>query len=127
MALTFKPLYCPDLTGTGNEPCPACGATEEGNDAVNGVCQAVRNGPTPPGVIFGELPDTMELWSRPGDKVRFTGRNGYQMEQDRARGLLEVGKVYTVHRVSVGSFDSRVMLREHLLEPFNTVLFENVW
>lgn len=40
-----RPLYCPDLEE--DKPCPACGATVEGNDPVHGVCQAIRSGPDP--------------------------------------------------------------------------------
>ena len=40
-----RPDYCPDLAE--NDDCPACGATVEGNDPVNGVCQARFSGPEP--------------------------------------------------------------------------------
>lgn len=39
-----RPEYCPDPLP---DPCPLCGATEGGDDAVNGVCQALRSGPMP--------------------------------------------------------------------------------
>lgn len=44
-----RPEYCPVEDGSPN-PCPACGATEEGNDPVRGVCQARR--PYPPPVDY---------------------------------------------------------------------------
>jgi hypothetical protein len=34
-----RPQYCPCKDDTP-DPCPACGATIEGNDPVRGVCQA---------------------------------------------------------------------------------------
>jgi hypothetical protein len=34
-----RPKYCPCEEETP-DPCPACGATVEGNDPVRGVCQA---------------------------------------------------------------------------------------
>ena len=40
-----RPLYCPPLDE--NLSCPECGATVEGNDPVQGVCQAIRSGPAP--------------------------------------------------------------------------------
>jgi hypothetical protein len=36
-----RPKYCPCESETP-DPCPACGATVEGNDPVRGVCQAWR-------------------------------------------------------------------------------------
>ena len=50
MAWDERPEYCeiPDEGQPGCEgPCPGCGATIEGNDAVGGVCQARRFGPKP--------------------------------------------------------------------------------
>lgn len=36
-----RPEYCPCKDET-LDPCPACGATVSGKDAVRGVCQARR-------------------------------------------------------------------------------------
>lgn len=36
-----RPKYCP-CKNERPDPCPACGATVEGNDAVHGVCQAIN-------------------------------------------------------------------------------------
>ena len=57
-----RPEYCqiPDEGEPGWEgPCPACGATVEGKDPVNGVCQARRMGPDPSkgGDLFFVLKD----------------------------------------------------------------------
>lgn len=41
-----RPIYCPCDEETP-DPCPECGATVSGNDAVNGVCQAIRRGSQP--------------------------------------------------------------------------------
>lgn len=41
-----RPDYCPDDLSEGT-PCPRCGATEDGNDQVRGVCQARFSGPEP--------------------------------------------------------------------------------
>lgn len=38
-AMTGHPRYCP-VENEIPDPCPACGATVEGNDPVRGVCQA---------------------------------------------------------------------------------------
>lgn len=39
-----RPLYC--LAEQG-DPCPACGATESGDDPVRGRCQAIHLRPPP--------------------------------------------------------------------------------
>lgn len=46
----MRPDYCPCLAEDLPEaldPCPACGATVEGNDRVKGVCQAKHQMPPP--------------------------------------------------------------------------------
>lgn len=40
------PEYCP-VDDEATDPCPACGATIAGNDAVHGVCQARSLSPPP--------------------------------------------------------------------------------
>lgn len=54
----MRPKYCPDLDADDlafpigpHRPCPACGATVEGNDPVRGVCQALYNGPKPKSLV----------------------------------------------------------------------------
>lgn len=39
MAPGQRPEYCP-CENDMPDPCPACGATVEGNDPVYGICQA---------------------------------------------------------------------------------------
>lgn len=41
---SVRPRYCPCRDETP-DPCPACGATVDGNDAVRGVCQAWGGAP----------------------------------------------------------------------------------
>lgn len=41
-----RPLYC-QCADESPDPCPACGATVDGNDRVNGICQAQRSGRDP--------------------------------------------------------------------------------
>jgi hypothetical protein len=38
----MSPIYCP-CENELHDPCPACGATVSGDDAVLGVCQALRS------------------------------------------------------------------------------------
>ena len=43
-----RPDYCPDeVDDRFDVPCPACGATINGDDPVRGVCQARFNGRRP--------------------------------------------------------------------------------
>ena len=50
-----RPKYCPCKYETP-DPCPACGATVEGKDAVRGVCQATH-GPKPEPLVHLVLID----------------------------------------------------------------------
>lgn len=45
MPMKARPDYCP-CENDAPDPCPACGATIEGNDEVRGICQA-RHGYKP--------------------------------------------------------------------------------
>lgn len=48
-----RPEYCL-CENESSDPCPACGATVAGNDAVNGICQARKLSapPTNYGITF---------------------------------------------------------------------------
>lgn len=50
-----RPLYC--SADDESVPCPACGATADGNDPVRGVCQAIRMGPPPEPLVQVVLVD----------------------------------------------------------------------
>jgi hypothetical protein len=52
--------YCalPDEGEPGwDQPCPACGATIEGNDPVRGICQSRFNRGPPRPILFLQLVD----------------------------------------------------------------------
>lgn len=51
-----RPPYCPCKDETP-DPCPACGATVEGNDPVRGVCQARSMRPPPEPFLHLDLID----------------------------------------------------------------------
>lgn len=65
---------------------------------------------------------SMDIATKPGELVRFTGIGRPKSDLDDACELLELGQVYIVHSVSVGLFASRVTISEGL---FNTAMFEN--
>ncbi|MCU7378150.1 hypothetical protein OBO34_07255 [Clostridiales Family XIII bacterium ASD5510] len=68
----------------------------------------------------------MNIWTAKGEKVRFLGENGMELELDEAKQNLVVGGEYTVERVNVGRWCSYVHLVEVPDKEFNSVMFENV-
>lgn len=64
----------------------------------------------------------MDIYSRKGAEVVFTGLNGYEHQKKRAAEFLEVGKTYTVERTEVGQSSSVVKL-QGIDTTFNTVHF----
>lgn len=69
-------------------------------------------------------PQSMRLDTQPGERVIFLNDGGYEAERIRAGGILQVGHEYTVERVEVGGWSSRVCL-VGIVGGFNTVLFAN--
>lgn len=67
----------------------------------------------------------MNIYARRGDKVVFTGRNGYPVENARARSILMINRVYTVKRTDVHSSSTSVYLEEVPNESFNSVMFKD--
>lgn len=68
----------------------------------------------------------MDIYARPGTKVRFTGYGGYDSQQANAREHLMVDAVYHVQSTEVGSWSSTVRLQEVAGHDFNTVMFAEV-
>ena len=69
--------------------------------------------------------DTMNIYTQPGRKVTVTEntiRNGF--DHDPAKKLLVVGEIYTVKKIDVVGWSSKVYLEE-LDGGFDTVLFIN--
>lgn len=67
----------------------------------------------------------MRLDTKPGELVKFHGVGGYPFENEQARKALEIGKIYEVEWVEVGSWSSSVTLKG-IEKRYNTVMFENV-
>jgi len=65
----------------------------------------------------------MDLYSKPGTKIVFTGIGGYPNQNLYAQERLIIGRVYTVKLVEVYDFASFVRLEEED-GHFNTVMFE---
>jgi hypothetical protein len=67
--------------------------------------------------------ESMDIYSEPGTKVIYTGKNGYSHDKKHADEYLEVGKTYTVDHTEVYSWSSVVYLDEIADQSFNTVHF----
>jgi hypothetical protein len=74
------------------------------------------------------LHECMEIYSKPGTKVRFTAKNpeGYNISKESAK-LLKLDKVYTVDHTDVSGWFTDVYLKEFPDKIFNSVWFEKVY
>lgn len=68
----------------------------------------------------------MDIYAKPGTKVKYLGKNGYDAERERAKEFLEVGAVLTVKEIDVHSWVSYALFEEVPGVWFNTVMFEEV-
>lgn len=66
----------------------------------------------------------MDIYTRPGRKVIFTGCNGHDHQREHANKVLSVGQAYTVKYIDVHSFCSYVELEE-VPGEFNSVMFDD--
>lgn len=67
--------------------------------------------------------ETMDIYAKPGTKVYFLGKNGYESQLNDAFCFFKVGEELTVNRVDVGSSMSYVFFEELTNRSFNTVMF----
>ena len=67
----------------------------------------------------------MSIRSKPGDRVVFMGRNGYNYELEEAKRCLSIGGTYTIKRIDVHNWSSSIELLEIPGKYFNTVMFRN--
>lgn len=76
----------------------------------------------------------MNIYALKGHKVRFTGKGGYDSENEFANKHFEVGEIYTVDHTDVGQSSTDVFLEGLMrvanhgafLQRFNSVMFEDV-
>lgn len=70
---------------------------------------------------------TMNIYTKPGQKVYFLGKNGYDAELEFAsHEAFYIGEELTVKNIDVGSSISYVEFVEFPNRKFNTVMFDNV-
>lgn len=67
----------------------------------------------------------MNIYAKYGDKVRYLGKGGYDIDRVIGNKLLTVGEIYTVEKTDVANFVTHVFLKEFPNIAFNTVLFED--
>lgn len=65
------------------------------------------------------------LCAENGCKVKVVTLNaGYEYEQKEARSLFQLGDIYTVESLEVGSWSSEIELKEFPGKKFNSVFFD---
>lgn len=74
---------------------------------------------------FIEPEATMDIYTKAGSKIIFTGENGHDWEQEEARKILTIGSEYTLASSIVYPFSTSVTIEEFPDAIFNSVLFKN--
>lgn len=69
---------------------------------------------------------SMDIYAKPGTKVRYTATGGYDGDRQLATKHIEEGAVLTVKEIDVGNFMSYVEFEEIPGINFNTVMFEEI-
>ncbi len=69
---------------------------------------------------------SMNIWAGKGDKVRYSGKNGYDSARERASKVFFVDQVLTIDRVEVDNSSTAVYFTEIPGQSFNSVMFEDV-
>lgn len=67
--------------------------------------------------------DTMDIYSDPGTRIVYMGKNGWPGQTDDANKSLSIGGTYTVKHINIGGWNSSVELLEIPGKYFNTVMF----
>lgn len=68
----------------------------------------------------------MRLDTKAGEKIKFTGKGGYDYQLENALQFLTIGEKYTFSDIQIDSWSSAVQLEEFPNEWFNSAQFENV-
>ena len=68
----------------------------------------------------------MDIYSKPGTKVRYLSKNGYDGQRQAADLIFTKGQILTVKNIDVDSWSSSVEFEELRNKWFNTVMFENI-
>jgi hypothetical protein len=68
----------------------------------------------------------MNIYAKPGTKVRYLAKNGYEGERKFANTILSEGQILTVAETDVGGWRTTVYFEEYPRCGFNSVMFEEV-
>ena len=68
---------------------------------------------------------TMDVSSKPGSKLIYTGNNGLESDLQHANQYLIPGETYTLLTTIIMNFRTLVVLKEHSTKRFNSVHFIN--
>lgn len=69
---------------------------------------------------------SLNINAKPGTKVIYLGKNGYDSEREFANKFLKKEKEYTVSRIDIGNWSSLIYLDEIPGKGFNSVMFAAV-
>ena len=69
------------------------------------------------------FPESIDIYSKEGTKVRYTGSGGYTYERYYANKHLKVGEIYTIDHTNVFDYHTDVYLKEVPDKAFNSVHF----
>ena len=68
----------------------------------------------------------MDIYAKVGNKVRYTGRNGYEEQRTRIEELgVKIGDVLTVYATQIGKSPTDVAFYE-IVETHNSVMFDDI-
>lgn len=69
---------------------------------------------------------SMNIYAKPGTKVRYTGTGGYDAQRQLATKHIEVGQILTVKETNIDKFMTYVEFEEIPNMRFNSVMFVEV-
>jgi hypothetical protein len=70
--------------------------------------------------------NSMDIYSKKGTKVKYTGEGGYDHHKKHADKYLKTGETYTVDYTDVGGWHTDVYLEEVPTQAFNSVHFVKI-
>lgn len=67
--------------------------------------------------------EPIDIYSKEGTKVKYTGKGGYDHHKEHANKHLKIGDIYTIDHTDVHAWNTNVYLKEIPNEGFNSVHF----
>ena len=88
-----------------------------------GIEKDKGNGVLPCVSTSTDYQEPIDIYSKEGTKVKYTGKGGYEHHKKHADKYLKVGETYTVDHTDVGGWHTDVYLKEVPSQCFNSVHF----